>query len=105
MLALSRLRHRRRVPYWLVAGCLALATAVLVGRLVGAAAAERARWGDVRSTVVTTGAVAAGMGLRGHVAERRLPVAAIPRGALVAVPDGAVAAVDLAPGEVVIEAR
>lgn len=105
MLTLSRLRHRRRVPYWLVAGLIALATALLVGRLVSAAAAERARWGEVRTTVVTTRAVAAGTGLRGHVAERRLPAAMVPRGALAAVPDGAVAAVDLAAGEVVVEAR
>ena len=105
MLTLSRLRPRRRVPYWLVAGAVALVTAAVVGRLAGDAAAERARWGDARITVVTTAAVPAGERLTGHVATRRLPTALVPHDALVAVPDGAVAAVDLAPGEVVLPTR
>lgn len=104
MHVLTRLR-RRRVPYWAVAGTVALLTAVVIGRIGGAAAAERTRWGTSHPVIVVTSTVRAGGRLEGHVAARDLPVALLPRNALATVPPGAVAATDLVPGEVVLAHR
>lgn len=102
----GRPRLRRPVPYWVAAGLVALLTAVLVGRLVADAAAERDRWGELRPTLVATADVAGGQALgRGDVTVRKLPVALVPRDALRSLPAGAVAAVDLAEGEAVLEHR
>lgn len=102
----GRLRLRRPVPYWLLAGALALATASLVGRLVADAEAERARWGRLVPTVVALVDVPGGDPIRASdVAVRHLPVAVVPAGALRALPSGAVAAVDLHRGEAVVAAR
>lgn len=103
----SRLRLRRRpLPYWLVATVVALATAGLVARLLGDAAAERARWGELRTTLVATADVRGSQPLTaGAVAERRLPRALVPPGALRSLPPGAVAAVDIHRGEAVLAAR
>src|SRR5687767_10354226 len=57
-----RLR-RRPLPYWLLATAVALATAALVGHLVGDAARERAQWGELRPTVVVRHRVPAGQHL------------------------------------------
>jgi hypothetical protein len=105
MLTIARLRRRRRVPYWLTAGAVALVTAVVVARLAAGAAAERNRWGEVRTALVVTERVAAGDELAGRVMTRSLPVAVLPRGALAALPRTAVAAADLVPGELVLAHR
>jgi Flp pilus assembly protein CpaB len=105
VLTLARLRRRRRVPYWLTAGAVALVTAVVVARLAAGATAERNRWGAVRTAVVVTDRVAAGDDLAGHVTTRDLPVAMLPRGTLAALPRHALAAADLVPGELVLAHR
>ena len=104
MHVLTHLR-RRRVPYWLTASAAALLVALAVGRLSATAAAERARWGTARTAVVVTSAVRAGDRLAGHVTTRSVPVALLPRRALVTLPPDAVAAVDLTPGEIVLAQR
>jgi Flp pilus assembly protein CpaB len=94
-----RLR-RRPLPYWLLATVVALATAALVGHLVGDAARERARWGRLRPTVVLRHHVPAGQRLTGRdVSVRMLPAVAVPAGSLRALPRDAVAATELAAGE------
>ena len=95
------LRLRRRpLPYWLLATAVALATAALVGHLVGDAARERARWARLQPTVVVKHHVPAGQRLTGRdVTVRMLPSAAVPAGALRTLPSGAVAATELAAGE------
>jgi len=97
--------RRRRVPYWATAGALALVTALVVGRLGAQAAAERARWGATRPAVVVASPVRAGEPLEGRVRTRALPLALLPSHALTSVPRRAVAAVDLAPGEIVLAGR
>jgi Flp pilus assembly protein CpaB len=101
---LTHLR-RRRVPYWLTASTAALLVALAVGRLSAAAAAERDRWGTTRPAVVVTSVVRAGDRLAGHVTTRSVPVALLPRRALATLPPDAVAAVELAPGEIVLAHR
>jgi hypothetical protein len=105
MLTIARLRRHRRVPYWLTAGAVALVTAVVVARLAAGAAAERNRWGEVRTALVVTERVAAGDDLAGRVTTRSLPVAVLPQGSLAALPRTAVAAADLVPGELVLAHR
>lgn len=100
-----RILRRQRIPYWVAAGGIALLTTVVVARLTSDAAAERARWGDGRGAVVVTSAVRAGARLAGHAEARRLPAAVVPDGALTSLPAGAIAAVDLAPGEIVLPSR
>jgi Flp pilus assembly protein CpaB len=98
-----RLRLRRRpLPWWTGALVLAGVTALLVGRLAGDAAAERDRWGETVVVAVATADVAPGEVV---VAERRrLPRSVVPAGAAGSA-DGAVAAVALHAGEIVLEAR
>jgi Flp pilus assembly protein CpaB len=98
-----RLLRRRPVPFWVAAAAAALLTALLVGRLAGEAGAARDRWGERREVVVATADVAAGEPV--EAALRALPVAVVPAGALRSLPRGAVAAVDLAEGEVLLEGR
>ena len=94
-----RLR-RRPLPYWLLATAVALATAALVGHLVGDAARERARWGELRPTVVVRHRVSAGQRLTpGDVTVRMLPAVAVPASSLRALPSDAIAATELAAGE------
>jgi Flp pilus assembly protein CpaB len=97
--------RRRRLPYWTTAGALALLTALIVGWLGSQASAERARWGTTRQAVVVTTSVRAGEPLEGHVGTRAVPLALLPRHALAALPRRAVAAADLAPGEIVVAHR
>ena len=102
----GRLRFRRPLPYWLLAGVVALATAALVGRLVADAERERSRWGPTRATLVTTTDVAGGERLEpDDVTVRMLPAALVPDDALRALPAGAVAAIDLHRGEAVLPGR
>jgi len=97
--------RRRHVPYWVTAGALALVTALVVGWLGAQAAAERARWGTTRPAVVVTSAVGAGEPLGGHVRTQAVPLAVLPPHALATLPRRAVAAVDLAPGEILLAHR
>lgn len=97
-----RLRLRRPLPWWSAVVVLAALTAVVVARLTAEAAAERDRWGDTVSVAVATADAAAGQPV---VAElRRLPRSLVPDGAATSA-DGAVAAVALHAGEIVLEAR
>lgn len=98
-----RLLRRRPVPFWAVAVAAALLTALLVGRLAGEATAARDRWGERREVVVAAADVGAGEPIDGEL--RSLPVAVVPEGALRSLPRGALAAVDLVAGEVVVGAR
>jgi Flp pilus assembly protein CpaB len=102
-----RIRLRRRpLPYWVVAGAVAMATGLLVARLVGDAASERARWGSLRPAVVLRHHVAAGDPITtGDASIRMLPSAVVPRGVLRHLPDSAVAAVELDTGELLLDRR
>jgi Flp pilus assembly protein CpaB len=102
-----RFRLRRRpLPYWLLCAVVALATGGLVARLVGDAAAERARWGSLRPTVVLRHTVAAGEPIvAGDARVRMLPAGVVPGHALRRLPVGAVAAVELGAGEVLVDRR
>lgn len=98
-----RLRLRRRpLPWWAGALVLAAVTATVVGRLVADAAAERDRWGATVQVAVATGDAAPGEPVRAEL--RRLPRSLVPPGATTAA-DGAVAAVALHAGEIVLEGR
>jgi len=102
-----RFRLRRRpLPYWFLAGVVALATAVLVARLVGDAAAERARWRALRPAVVLRHHLDAGDAITSDDARvRLLPSGVVPGDVLRQVPEGAVAAVELDAGELLVERR
>ena len=102
----ARPRLPRRLPYWVVAVAVSLATAALVGRLVDDAARARASWGATRTVLVATGDIAAGEPVSaGHVARRELPLVAVPPGAVAALPPGAVAVDGLHRGEVLLRGR
>ena len=103
----SRIRFRRRpLPYWFLAGAVALATALLVARLVGDAAAERARWGSLRPAVVLRHHVDAGEPITSDDAQvRLLPAGVVPGDVLRHVPVDAVAAVELGAGELLVPRR
>src|SRR5690349_18261321 len=93
--------RRRPVPWWAGALVLAAVTALVVGRLAGDAAAERARWGELVPVAVATADVAAGEPLAAEV--RRLPRSLVPPGATTET--AGVAAVAITAGEVVLAAR
>jgi len=85
-----RLHRLSRSPllFWAVVALLALLTATTVGRAMGRARAEAARWGSVRAVAVTTGPVAAGTVVRaGDVAVRSMPAAFLPEGAMSSIDD------------------
>jgi Flp pilus assembly protein CpaB len=97
---------RRPLPYWAVAGCIALLTALLVGNLAASAADARARWEPGAPVLVARRPVAAGATVSSaDVEARRLPPAAVPEGALHRLPPGGRAAVDLHAGEVLLADR
>ena len=78
-----RLRRLSRSPllFWAAVAVLALLTASVVGRLVGRAQAEAARYGSLRTAAVATRAVEVGAVLdAGDVALRRVPAAFLPEG-------------------------
>jgi Flp pilus assembly protein CpaB len=102
---LSRLR-RRPSAYWVVAGALALLTALVVSRAVGRAEAGAARFGGLRPVAVALTTLPAGATVgAGDVELRPLPAALVPEGALERVPVGAVLADAVHEGEVVLAAR
>jgi pilus assembly protein CpaB len=103
-----RLRRVTRSPvgYWLAVIVLAAATALFVARLVGAAEAQRARFGVGHPVPVAVRRVAVGRVLtRADVALREMPAAFVPPGA--AASEGAVVGrtvvVPLFAGEAVLE--
>jgi pilus assembly protein CpaB len=105
-----RLRRVTRSPvgYWLVVILLAAATGLSVARLVGAAEAERARFGTLRPVAVALRGRAVGHVLTGNdVAVREMPAAFVPAGA--AASEGAVVGrtvvVALFAGEAVLESH
>jgi len=74
--------------FWAVVALLALLTATVVGRTMGRARAEAARWGSVRSVAVATENVAAGTVVRGgDVALRSMPAAFLPEGVVSSIDD------------------
>jgi len=74
--------------FWALVALLALLTATVVGRTMGQARADAARWGSVRSVTVATNAVAAGTVVgAGDVAVRSMPAAFLPEGALGSIDD------------------
>ncbi|MGI9021828.1 MAG: Flp pilus assembly protein CpaB [Acidimicrobiales bacterium] len=78
-----RLRRLSRSPsfFWVVVALLALLTATVVGRLVGGARAEAARYGSLRTAAVATRAVDAGAVVQpGDVTARSVPAAFLPKG-------------------------
>src|SRR5688572_32607336 len=104
--ARRRWRVRRPLPHWALASVLALTTAGLVAHLAGGAAEAGTRWAPVPPVLVLRRAVDAGDPVTAaDVEARRLPAAAVPTGALTALPRSALAAVALHPGEVVLADR
>ena len=100
-----RLR-RRPSAYWLLAGALALLTALVVSRAVGRAEAGAARLGGLRPAVVATATVPAGATIgSGDTEVRQLPAALVPPGAVEALPEPTVVAATIHEGEVVLAAR
>lgn len=80
-----QLRRLSRSPifFWAAVAALALVTAGVVGRLVGRARAEAARYGTQRTVAVATRALDVGAVVgSGDVASRAVPVAFLPDGAL-----------------------
>lgn len=103
-----RLRLPRRLPpFWMATAALAVITGLTVARLLGLAAADVARYGELTPTLVATRDVPAGARLGPGDAEvRRIPAALVPAGALSAAPDGS--PVVIAPvhrGEAVLAGR
>jgi Flp pilus assembly protein CpaB len=102
---LARLR-RRPSAYWLVAGALAVLTALVVLRAVGRAEAGAARLGGLRPVAVARVTLPAGATVgSGDTEVRRLPAAMIPPGAVEAPPEGSLVGATVHGGEVVLEAR
>jgi Flp pilus assembly protein CpaB len=89
--------------FWVAAAGLAVLTGSMVSHLVGAAAAEAARYGSPRPAVVATRRVPVGATVRaGDVAVRRLPAALVPAGGLRRPPVGRTVVAPLFPGQVVV---
>ena len=102
---LARLR-RRPSAYWLVAGALALLTALVVLRAVGRAEAHAARLGGHRPVAVARSTLPAGATVGPDDTEvRRVPGALVPPGAVMDAPVGSVVAATVHEGEVVLGAR
>ena len=106
---LARFRFRiarRAASPWIVAGLFATVTGTIVWSALAAAEREHRSWGPTAAVVVTTRTVAAGDVLDGGNTRRRpLPRALTATDALAALPADAVAAVGLAEGEPVRQAR
>jgi len=91
--------------FWAVVALLALVTASVVGRAMGRARAEAARWGSVRTVAVATNPVAAGTVLRSaDVAVRSMPASFLPDGAMSAIDEvvGHATLVPLVRGQAVV---
>lgn len=94
--------HRRAladpsvVRRWALVAVLAIAAGALTARVVGAAEAARADWGETRTVLVTERSVATGEPV--EAVTQRWPVALAPPDALTQVPDSARAAGPLGPG-------
>ena len=103
--ALARLR-RRPALHWTLAVALAAVTGLTVSSLVGAAAAERDRYGEVVPVLVARRDLPGGhvLGL-GDAVVRRLPAALVPPGAVDRAAEGSVLADDVFAGEAVLAAR
>ncbi|MDO8403127.1 MAG: hypothetical protein Q7T27_06490 [Pseudomonas sp.] len=100
---LPRLRlelARRPWLYWSFVGLCALVVWLGIGSADAAARHERARWGTTRTVMVATGSVAAGAPIIAEPAQ--YPVAIVPPSAVRALPATAVAAHQIAKGEVVV---
>jgi Flp pilus assembly protein CpaB len=104
-LPLRRRLPRRAIPYWIATLVLALVTGLVADGLLQRAHEAEARWGTTRTAVVATRGLAPGEPLAGATALRELPAIALPRGALPALPAGAVALDPIGSGEVVTAAR
>lgn len=97
---------RTALPWWLAVGLLALLTGTVVNGALRRAEVSEARWGRTRGVLVATSTIAAGSPLhRDQTANRRLPAAMVPAGALVELPPGRVALATIAEGEIVIASR
>jgi Flp pilus assembly protein CpaB len=97
----------RRPPlYWSLVALLAAVPAVVIGLQFAEARRARDTWLERRSILVTREAVAVGDVLdAGDVEARAWPVALLPDGSLEVLPDPAVAAAPMAPGEPVLRSR
>ena len=103
--AVTRLRRRPAI-HWTAAVALAAATGLTVTTLVGAAAAERDRYGDVVPVLVATRDLDGGDVLAaGDTELRRMPAALVPSGALDARADGLVLSDAVYAGEPVLRSR
>ena len=88
--------------YWLVIAVLAGGVGLGAARAVARVDAARRSWGEQRSVWMATAAVEPGQPI---TAERRdVPIAVVPRAAVMDVPSGAIARQHLGPGEIVTDA-
>ena len=91
-----RLRSDRRSAWqWAVTVALAVLAAGTVRVAVADTEAARRHWGDTVPVLVTSSAVEAGASITSQTSIRRLPLGAVPEGALVTLPPEARARVDL----------
>ena len=96
---------RSRIGYWAIAALLALGAAVVVGRAADRADAARDSYGRTITVAVMTEPVSAGEPIGNAARLVALPEAVVPAGAMDAVPADAVAATNLFPEEILLEAR
>jgi pilus assembly protein CpaB len=97
---------RRPVPFWALAVLLAVLTAAVAARGLGATGAGAPRHDEAVPVLVVSRPVAAGQPVEEAVAQLRpVPADLVPAGAVRTAADGRVATVDLHPGEVVLAAR
>lgn len=96
---------RSAIPWWIAVVLLATGTAATVHASLSRAAQAEARWDQTQSVVVATRSIGWGDDLSGAVEIRRLPVAAIPDGAISRMPENRVAATAIGRGEVLTAMR
>ena len=105
-----RLRRLSRSPlvFWATVAVLALVTASVVGRLVGRARSEAARYGSLRTAAVATRPVGAGDVVEGDdVAVRQVPAAFLPDDSVTSPEEvvGQTVVVPLFPGQPVVRGQ
>ena len=97
---LRLLLARRPWLYWSFIALCAIVVWSGVRSATAAAPAQQRGWGESRPVLVVVAAVPAGQPIR--ASPRHYPLAMVPPSALTALPAGAAAAHDLAPGEIVV---
>ncbi|MET0727107.1 MAG: SAF domain-containing protein [Acidimicrobiales bacterium] len=98
----------RRQPrlWWALVGCVALTAGWGASTVVASAERTRAAWGRSATVLVVERGLQAGDPIGpGDVSSVPRPQGTVPDGAVAALPDGAVARIELVPGEVLLDRR